>query len=68
MKVGTKLVMSIYVDRSKQQWVIRDRQGDLWVLPVTENSWEHRQPYIPTEETDLEPVPGHYQSLLGLPS
>ena len=33
-----------------------------------ENPWDHRQPFYPTEETDLEPVPGHYRSVLGLPS
>ena len=62
-----KLAMAIFVDRSRQQWVVRDREGNLWILPSSENSWEDRQPFVPTEETELEPVPGHYKSVLGLP-
>lgn len=62
-----KLTMAIYVDRARQQWVVRDREGNLWTLPSTENSWEERQPFVPTEETELEPVPGHYKSVLRLP-
>ena len=62
-----KLTMSIYVDRARQQWVVRDREGNLWILPSTQNSWEERQPFVPTEETELEPVPGHYKCVLGLP-
>ena len=64
----TRFVISIFVDRSKQQWVVRDREGNLWIVPTTENPWEHRQPFYPTEETTLEPVPGHYKNMLGLPS
>lgn len=64
----TRIVISIFVDRSKQQWVVRDREGNLWIVPTTENPWEHRQPFYPTEETALEPVPGHYKNMLGLPS
>lgn len=64
---GPRLTMSIYVDRSRQQWVVRDREGNLWILPSSENSWEDRQPFVPTEETELEPVPGHYKCVLGLP-
>lgn len=57
-------VISIYVDRSNQQWVVRDRQGALWILPQTKTPWEHRQPFHPTEETELERVPKHYEYLL----
>ena len=63
-----RIVVSIYVDRLRQQWVVRDREGNLWVVPSTDNPWEHRQPFYPTDETELEPVPGHYKGLLGLPS
>jgi hypothetical protein len=59
--------IAIYADRSRQQWVVRDRDGNLWTLPPTEKSWEERQPFVPAEDTELEPVPGHYKSILGLP-
>lgn len=62
-KQGTTL----YVERSTGQWVVRDPEGNLWVLPPTDNPWDDRQPFFPAEETDLEPVPGHYKSMLGLP-
>ena len=32
-----------------------------------ENAWEHRQPFQFTDETELEPIPGHYRMALGLP-
>lgn len=62
-----KQVVGIYVDRSTRNWVIRDADGKLWILPSTDNPWDDRQPFTPAEETELEPVPGHYKSLLGLP-
>ena len=62
-----RLVSSIYVDRSKSQWVVRDREGNLWIVPLTENAWDHREPFFPTADTELEPVPGHYKSLVGVP-
>ena len=34
---------------------------------MTDNPWEQRQPFTPAEETELEPVPGHYKYMLGLP-
>jgi hypothetical protein len=46
---------------------VRDPEGHFWLLPAVDDPWEHRQPFIPTPETALEPVPGHYTSLLGLP-
>ncbi len=61
-------VVSIYVDRVRQQWIVRDPEGNLWVVPSVENAWDHREPLDPaTEETDLEPVPGHYKYMLDLP-
>jgi hypothetical protein len=62
-----KTAVAIYVDRSRQQWVVRDREGNFWLVPSTENPWEDRQPFHPTEETELEPVPGHYRCMLDLP-
>jgi hypothetical protein len=62
-----KQVVAIFVDRSSQQWVVRDADGNFWVLPSTDNPWDDRQPFFLAEETELEPVPGHYKYLLGLP-
>lgn len=62
-----KQVVGIYVDRSNRQWVVRDSDGAFWSLPSTNNPWGDRQPYSAAEETELEPVPGHYKTVLGLP-
>jgi hypothetical protein len=59
-------VIALYVDRTTKQWVVRDLEGKLWSLSSTDNAWEERQPFTPAEDTDLEPVPGHYKYLLGL--
>jgi hypothetical protein len=59
-------VVALYVDRATQQWVVRDGEGNLWSLPSTDNPWHERQPFTPAEETELEPVPGHYKHMLGL--
>jgi hypothetical protein len=58
---------AVFADRSSQQWVVRDPEGNFWSLPSSDNPWDHRQPFHSTEETDLEPVPGHYKDMLGLP-
>ena len=63
-----KRVVAIYVDRSSGQWIVRDDEGNLWVLPPTNTPWDDRRPFSPAEETELEPVPGHYKALLGLPN
>jgi len=57
----------IYVDRTSRQWVVRDPDGKFWSLNPVEPAWEQRQPFMPTDETELEPVPGHYRYLLGPP-
>jgi hypothetical protein len=59
--------LSIYVDRSSRQWIVRDADGAFWSVPAEEEGWKQREPFTPTEETELEPVPGHYHYLLGLP-
>jgi hypothetical protein len=64
----TKRVVALYVDKACQQWVVRDADGNLWSLPSTENPWDERQPFTPAEATVLEPVPGHYKDMLGLPT
>jgi hypothetical protein len=67
MIVVRKQRVTLYVDRSSQQWVVMDPEGNFWMLPNVENPWDQRQPIYPTEETELEPVPGHYKHMLGLP-
>jgi len=59
--------LSLYIDRSNQQWIVRDPDGNYWTVPSDDNPWDHRQPFYPTEETELEPIPGHYKYTLGLP-
>ena len=61
-------VVAIYVDRFTRLWVVRDEEGTLWALPATESPWDDRQPFTPSEDTDLDPVPGHYKYMLGLPT
>jgi hypothetical protein len=62
-----KHVVALFVDKLSQQWVVRDADGRFWLLPVVEHPWDHRQPFDPTEETNLESVPGHYKYMLDLP-
>jgi hypothetical protein len=66
MHAQRKLV-ALFVERSSRQWIVRDPDGRFWTLPGVEKPWEHRQPFQPTEESELEPVPGHYKYMLGLP-
>ena len=63
-----KQVVAIYVDRASGQWIASDAEGNFWTVPTTDNPWDDRQPFFPAEETDLEPVPGHYKYMLGLPN
>jgi hypothetical protein len=63
-----KPVMSIYVDRRHpEHWIVRDREGRFWVVPPEEGAWAKREPLHPSEDADLEPVPGHYLYMLGMP-
>ena len=66
LAVGKHLV-ALYVDRSTQQWIVRDPEGNFWIVPSVEDAWDHRQPFYPLEDSDLEPIPGHYKYLLQLP-
>jgi hypothetical protein len=58
---------ALYVARASQQWIIRDAEGNLRSLLSIDNPWDERQPFSPTEETELAPVPGPYLYMLGLP-
>ena len=57
----------LFVERSSQQWIVQDPEGNFWLLPSVEDPWSQRQPFHPTEETELELVPGHYKNMLSLP-
>ncbi|HZZ82714.1 MAG TPA: hypothetical protein VFE62_29720 [Gemmataceae bacterium] len=64
-----KPVVALYVDRVQQKWIVLDPEGNFWTLSSDDqNPWDLRQPFQPTEETELEPVPGHYKSMLGIPA
>jgi hypothetical protein len=69
MPITRKPAVSLYVDRERPaSWIVRDREGRFWLVPPGQHAWERRQPYQPTGETQLEPVPGHYRYMLGLPT
>jgi hypothetical protein len=67
MMRSRKQLVAIFVDRLTHRWIVRDPEGNFWIVPLVDNCWDHRQPFEPTEETDFEPIPGHYKHLLGLP-
>ena len=68
MLTTRKPVMSLYVDKGcPEHWIVRDRDGRFWIIPPGENAWEKREPFHPSEDAELEPVPGHYMYMLGLP-
>ncbi len=67
MTIIRKQMAVLFVDRSSKQWIVRDPEGSFWLVPSVDNAWDHRQPFQPAEETDLEPVPGHYKNMLGIP-
>jgi hypothetical protein len=64
-----KNLVSLFVDRPSHRWIVLDPDGNFWnVSHEFENPWEERKPFFPMEETELEPVPGHYKHMLGLPT
>ncbi len=67
MRAVTKPTVVLYADKASQQWIVRDPEGNFWSLPSTDNPWDERQPFTPAEGAELEPVPGHYKYMLGLP-
>lgn len=67
MVMVSRRTVSIYVDRSSQQWIVRDPDGNFWIIPAVDHPWDHRQPFQLTDKIKLDPVPGHYKDLLGLP-
>jgi hypothetical protein len=67
MGAVTKPMMALYVYRASRQWIVRDPEGNFWSLPPTDNAWDERRPFTPAGGAELEPVPGHYKYMLGLP-
>lgn len=59
--------VSLFVNRDTPQWIVRDPEGNFWVVPSGSDDWDRRQPFHCTEDMVLEPVPGHYEYMLGLP-
>jgi len=63
-----KRKIGIFVDRAcPERWIVRDLDGNFWTIPSAENPWDHREPFYPVEESELQPVPGHYRYALGIP-
>ncbi len=67
VSANSKQTLALYVDRTTQQWVVRDWNGEFWALPAVDDVWVNRQRFEITDETALEPIPGHYKSMLQLP-
>jgi hypothetical protein len=68
MIASGKQSVGLFVDRAcPRHWIVRDHHGDFWIVPPVENPWDNRQRFEPSEQTELEPVPGHYKYMLGLP-
>jgi hypothetical protein len=59
--------VSVYVDRLGGRWVVRDTAGRFWQLPPSDDPWRDREEFTPDDGAELEPVPGHYKYMLGLP-
>jgi len=59
--------VALFVDRSTRQWIVRDPESNFWIVPSVEDAWDHRELFHPADDTDLEPIPGHYKYLLRLP-
>lgn len=67
MTTVRKELVAVFADKVSQQWIVRDPDGNFWLVPPVKNPWDHRQPIQPSEEMDLQPVPGHYKDTIGLP-
>jgi hypothetical protein len=60
-------VAAVHVGRASQQWLIRAAEGNFCSFPSADNPRDECRPFSPTDETELETVPGYYKSILGLP-
>ena len=39
MNTGTKRMVALFVERLHQQWVVRDPEGNFWLLPAVDDPW-----------------------------
>lgn len=59
----------LFVDRTTRNWIVLDREGNYWsIRGEDEQPWNRRQPFEPSDSTELEVVPGHYRYMLGIPA
>lgn len=59
-------IVAIYADKAGGQWVARDADGNFWAVLPGDDPWENRRPFDPADESELEPLPGHYKYMLGI--
>ena len=45
MTTSSKQRAALFVDRVGRQWVVRDPEGNFWLLPAVEKPWCYRQPF-----------------------
>lgn len=65
--IARKPLSTLYVDRSTKQWIVRDAEGKFWIVPGDDRvPGNQHEPFLPTEGTELELVPGHYKHMLGI--
>lgn len=63
----TNHLVALYVDRATRQWILRDPEGNFWIVPPIEDAWDHREPFQLEDDTELEPIPSHYKYMLRIP-
>jgi hypothetical protein len=68
MTTLTRTSISLYTDRTTKQWVVRDTEGNFWLVPACEDGWARRERIEVSAQMELEPVPGHYKYMLGVPA
>ncbi|MFO0948270.1 MAG: hypothetical protein U1D30_20495 [Planctomycetota bacterium] len=59
--------VALYVDKLTRSWIVRDPDGNFWIMPSVDSPWENREPFDLQEGSDLEPIPGHYKYMFDLP-
>lgn len=59
--------MSLYVDKGlPDHWIVRDTDGRFWIVPTVVGAWKKREPFQPSEDAELQPVPAHYLYMLDI--
>ena len=43
----TRKLVALFVDRSCQQWIVRDPEGNFWILPSVEDPWDQSPTVLP---------------------